>query len=920
MQTLLEQIDQGQQWTFPGGIHPPERKSLSNGSPIAELPLPERFWVPLRQHIGQPGSLLVATGDTVLKGQALTRAQQPMAVPVHAPTSGTVGRIEPRVIAHPSGLPEMCVEIIADGEDHWRPRETRVNVEGLERDAILGRIRDAGVAGLGGATFPATIKLSTDKPVQFLIINGAECEPYISSDDRLMQDEAEAILSGIDILDHLIQPERILIAIEDNKPDAISAIRNALVASHRDPQRYLLRVIPTKYPSGSEKQLVQIVTGLEIPKGQLPADKGILMHNVGTCYAIKRAVLDDEPLIQRVVTVTGEQAGKPGNYWVRLGTDVQWLLEQTQSNPLPGQPLIMGGPMMGFALPRTDVAVVKATNCLLLPSLQELPPSPPARNCIRCGECAQVCPQRLLPQQLYWHSQAAEYDKAAQLNLSDCIECGACAFVCPSDIPLVHHYRIAKAELRDAAQKATKAEEAKLRFDARQARLEKEKAERESRHKSAAKAAPAAPSAGVEAALARIKAKQAGAEESTDMAELRRQRKEQARAAKAAREQAPAAGDDRQAAVAAAVARAKAKQSGSDTPAADDPRKAAVAAAIARAKAKQAGEAGSDAAESAPATADDKRKAAVAAAIARAKAKQTGEASSDAAESAPAAADDKRKAAVAAAIAKAKAKQAGEAGSDAAEPAPAAADDKRKAAVAAAIAKAKAKQAGEAGSDAAEPAPAAADDKRKAAVAAAIAKAKAKQAAEANGNETAEPAPAAAEDKRKAAVAAAIAKAKAKQAAEAKGSEATEPAPAAADDKRKAAVAAAIAKAKAKQAAEANGNETAEPTPVAADDKRKAAVAAAIAKAKAKQAAEAKGSEAAEPAPAAADDKRKAAVAAAIAKAKAKQAAEAKGSEAAEPAPAAESAEQNSESDPRKAAIARAIAKAKAKQQQNPDQ
>nr|WP_246814117.1 electron transport complex subunit RsxC [Ferrimonas balearica] len=882
---MLEQIDQGQQWTFPGGIHPPERKSLSNGSPIAELPLPERFWVPLRQHIGQPGSLLVATGDTVLKGQALTRAQQPMAVPVHAPTSGTVGRIEPRVIAHPSGLPEMCVEIIADGEDHWRPRETRVNVEGLERDAILGRIRDAGVAGLGGATFPATIKLSTDKPVQFLIINGAECEPYISSDDRLMQDEAEAILSGIDILDHLIQPERILIAIEDNKPDAISAIRNALVASHRDPQRYLLRVIPTKYPSGSEKQLVQIVTGLEIPKGQLPADKGILMHNVGTCYAIKRAVLDDEPLIQRVVTVTGEQAGKPGNYWVRLGTDVQWLLEQTQSNPLPGQPLIMGGPMMGFALPRTDVAVVKATNCLLLPSLQELPPSPPARNCIRCGECAQVCPQRLLPQQLYWHSQAAEYDKAAQLNLSDCIECGACAFVCPSDIPLVHHYRIAKAELRDAAQKATKAEEAKLRFDARQARLEKEKAERESRHKSAAKTAPAAPSAGVEAALARIKAKQAGAEESTDMAELRRQRKEQARAAKAAREQAPAAGDDRQAAVAAAVARAKAKQSGSDTPAADDPRKAAVAAAIARAKAKQAGEAGSDAAESAPATADDKRKAAVAAAIARAKAKQAGEASSDAAESAPAAADDKRKAAVAAAIAKAKAKQAGEAGSDAAEPAPAAADDKRKAAVAAAIAKAKAKQ-----------------------------------AAEANGNETAEPAPAAADDKRKAAVAAAIAKAKAKQAAEAKGSEAAEPAPAAADDKRKAAVAAAIAKAKAKQAAEAKGSETAEPAPAAADDKRKAAVAAAIAKAKAKQAAEAKGSETAESAPAAADDKRKAAVAAAIAKAKAKQAAEAKGSEATEPAPAAESAEQNSESDPRKAAIARAIAKAKAKQQQNPDQ
>ncbi|MBY5920084.1 electron transport complex subunit RsxC [Ferrimonas balearica] len=829
MQTLLEQIDQGQQWTFPGGIHPPERKTLSNGTPIAGLPMPERFWVPVRQHIGQSGRLLVASGDTVLKGQALTRADHPMAVPVHAPTSGTVGRIEPRAIAHPSGLSELCIEILPDGEDHWRPRESRVNVEGLERDAILARIRDAGIAGLGGATFPAAIKLSTNKPVQYLIINGAECEPYITSDDRLMQDHAEAILAGIDILDHLLQPERILFAIEDNKPAAIAAVRTALASSHRDPKRYLLRVIPTKYPSGSEKQLIQIVTGLEIPKGQLPADLGVLMQNVGTCYAIKRAVLDDEPLIERVVTVTGEQAGKPGNYWVRLGTDIQWLLEQTQSKPQPGQPLIMGGPMMGFALPATDVPVVKATNCLLLPSTQELPPSPAARNCIRCGECAQVCPQSLLPQQLYWHSQAAEYDKAAQLNLSDCIECGACAFVCPSDIPLVHHYRIAKAELRETTQKAQKAEEAKLRFDARQARLEKEKAERENRHKRAEKTAPAAPSAGVEAALARIKAKQAATEGETDMAELRRQRKEQARAAKAAREDAgTASGDDRQAAVAAAVARAKAKQGAqendsAEVPSAEDKRKAAVAAAVARAKARQAGEA-SDAAADAPA--DDKRKAAVAAAIAKAKAKQAA-GSDDSAADAPA--EDKRKAAVAAAIAKAKAKQAAEAGDAAAE---APAEDKRKTAVAAAIAKAKAKQAAESDDSASE---APAEDKRKAAVAAAIAKAKAKQAVEAGDSTTEAPA----EDKRKAAVAAAIAKAKAKQAAEAGDSAAEAPA----EDKRKAAVAAAIAKAKAKQAAEkaeqqadseASASDSAKPKATESDP-RKAAIARAIAKAKAKQ-------------------------------------------------------------------------------------
>ncbi|MBY6185832.1 electron transport complex subunit RsxC [Marinobacter hydrocarbonoclasticus] len=876
MQTLLEQIDQGQQWTFPGGIHPPERKTLSNGSPIAELPLPERFWVPVRQHIGQAGRLLVATGDAVLKGQALTRADQPMAVPVHAPTSGTVGRIESRPMAHPSGLPELCIEIIADGQDHWRPRETRVNVEGLEREAILARIRDAGIAGLGGATFPAVIKMGTQKPVRFLIINGAECEPYITSDDRLMQDRAEEILAGIDIIDHLLAPERILFAIEDNKPDAIKAVQTALANSHRDPKRFLLRVIPTKYPSGSEKQLVQIITGQEVPKGQLPADLGVLMQNVGTCFAVKRAVLDDEPLIERVVTVTGEQAGKPGNYWVRLGTDIQWLLAQTQSQPLAGQPMIMGGPMMGFALPRPDVSVIKATNCLLLPSLQEFPPSPPARNCIRCGECAQVCPQLLLPQQLYWHSQAGEYDKAAQLNLSDCIECGACAFVCPSDIPLVHHYRIAKAELREATQKAIKAEEAKLRFDARLARLEKEKAERESRHQRAAKSAPPAQSAGVEAALARIKAKKAEAEGETDMAELRRQRKEQARAAKAnkATESAPQASDDRQSAVAAAVARAKAKKAEQNETASEsaDPRKAAVAAAVARAKAKQA-----DQSE-----------------------KSAGEAP----------AEDKRKAAVAAAIAKAKAKQAGQ-GADASAEAPA--EDKRKAAVAAAIAKAKARQTAEQNADEA-PAEAPAEDKRKAAVAAAIAKAKAKQAAEQNAADNA-PAEAPAEDKRKAAVAAAIAKAKAKQAAEQNADKA--PAEAPAEDKRKAAVAAAIAKAKAKQAAEQNADEA--PAEAPAEDKRKAAVAAAIAKAKAKQAAEQNAADKA-PAEAPAEDKRKAAVAAAIAKAKAKQAAEAK--PASDDATSGEEApaEPAQESDPRKAAIARAIAKAKAKQQQNHDQ
>ncbi|MBY5991916.1 electron transport complex subunit RsxC [Ferrimonas balearica] len=799
MQTLLEQIDQGQQWTFPGGIHPPDRKTLSNGTPIATLPLPERFWVPVRQHIGQAARLTVASGDQVLKGQALTAPEHPMAVPVHAPTSGTIGRIESRPSAHPSGLPELTIEVIADGEDHWRPRETRVSVEGLDRDAILARVRDAGIAGLGGAAFPAAIKLASDKPVRFLIINGAECEPYITADDRLMQDKAEEILRGIEVLDHLLGPERILFAIEDNKPAAIAAVKEAIAASHLSDEHILLRVIPTKYPSGSEKQLVQIVTGLEVPQGKLPKDLGVLMHNVGTCYAIKRALLDDEPLIERVVTLTGEQAGKPGNYWVRLGTEIQWLLDSAGCQPQPDQPLIMGGPMMGFALPSTRVPVVKATNCLLMPSRNELPPAPAPRNCIRCGECAQVCPQSLLPQQLYWHSQAGEFDKAAQLNLADCIECGACAFVCPSDLPLVHHYRIAKAELRDAAQKAAKADAAKLRFDARQARLEREKAERENRHKRAAKPAPAATSAGVADALARIKAKKASTETESgevDMAELRRQRKAEARAAKAARE---SAGDS---AVEAPQA--------SDTAPPTDPKKAAVAAALARAKAKKAAQQATEAAPSDAPTEEvaDPRKAAVAAALARAKAKKAAQQAPEATPSeAPAQeGSDPRKAAVAAAVARAKAKKAAEQASEAApSDAPAEETDPRKAAVAAAVARAKAKKAAQQAPEAA-PSDAPTEevaDPRKAAVAAAVARAKAKKAAQQASDAAPSDAPAEQTDPRKAAVAAAVARAKAKKAAQQASDAASSPEPAEPsedpDAKRKAAVAAAIAKAKARQ-------------------------------------------------------------------------------------------------------------------------
>ncbi|WP_417345921.1 electron transport complex subunit RsxC [Ferrimonas sp.] len=834
IQTLIEEIDSGKLWSFPGGIHPPENKEQSNQTPIDLLPLPELFHIPVSQHIGQPGNLLVKEGDAVKRGQPLTQAEGPMSLPVHAPTSGIIEAIGEWDAAHPSGLKELTVTLRADGQDEWFERHPIKSLDELSQEAILEKIRQAGIAGLGGATFPSHIKLAPRNPIEVLLINAAECEPYITADDTLMREFAAEIVQGLRILDKVLSPKRILFGIEDNKPQAIAAIEQAIKNSQFDPERLLVRVIPTKYPSGSEKQLIQVLTGREVPSGTIPAEMGMVMQNVGSVFAIKRAIFNGEPLIERVVTVTGERSKQPGNYWVRLGTPIDWLLEQTRFKPqLFGQKAIMGGPMMGFTLPSLKAPVIKSTNCILVPSRKELPGNARELACIRCGECAKACPAQLLPQQLYWHARANELDKAQALNLRDCIECGACAYVCPSDIPLVQYYRVAKAAIRHEEQKQQKAEAAKIRFEARQARLEAEKQERENRHKAASArrrgSAPAPESDAVQAALARIKkAKPDAIEEQEkgdqDMAALRAQRKAQARAAKAQKAETgetAASPDSRQDAVAAAVARAKAKRD-AQAPQAEDPKKAAVAAAVARAKAKQAA---AQTAEPSSAPAEDKRQAAVAAAIAKAKAKQ---AAAQGEQAEPAPAEDKRQAAVAAAIAKAKAKQAA-AQEEQAEPAPA--EDKRKAAVAAAIAKAKAKQAA-AQREQAEPAPA--EDKRKAAVAAAIAKAKAKQAAEQSEHSE----PASAEGKRKAAVAAAIAKAKAKQAAE--QSEHSEPA--SAEDKRKAAVAAAITKAKAKKAAEQQAqDEQAEPQPQGSgantDDARKAAVARAIAKAKAKQAA-----------------------------------------------------------------------------------
>ena len=708
MPSLFQQIQAGMVWDFHGGIHPPTRKQQTNQKPVAVMPLPDRLYIPLRQHIGVAGQLLVKAGDTVLKGQPLTQADNSMAVPVHAPTSGIVLAITPHTGAHPSALPELTLVLAPDGKEQWREREP-LTLASCDNMTLLNRIQESGIAGMGGAGFPTHLKAGVNQPVDYLIINAVECEPYITADDLLMQEAATTIVKGIDILCQLLNPKAVLIGIEDDKPIAAAA----MMAACSQREHYYVRTVPTKYPSGGEKQLIQLLTNKEVPNGRRPVDIGIVMQNVGTAFAVAQAVLDDHPLLSRIVTVAGDTLSQPQNVLALIGTPVSSLLNFCGFQSEPKQRVIMGGPMMGFALADLNVPVVKTTNCILAPTANELPAASNEMDCIRCSNCADACPASLLPQQLLWYSKAKDSEKLVEYNLADCIECGACAYVCPSEIPLVQYYRVAKAELREQQREALKAEQAKARFEARNARLEREKQERAERNQQLAAArqqqqlASGANNA-VADALARIKAKQAqvntGAinteaesssvatqnasaetQISTDKAAIlaeRERKKQQAReyqqqkaAAIAAEMKAEqhAATDVSTNQIATPSDSAAAANSNSTV----DSKAAAVAAALARARAKKAAETAQGTAMPAKADADtktehdndaDPRRAAVAAALARAKAKKAAETTAGTAQadtadaptetSSQAGSDtDPRKAAIAAAIARAKAKK-----------------------------------------------------------------------------------------------------------------------------------------------------------------------------------------------------------------------------------------------------------------------
>ncbi|WP_020208428.1 electron transport complex subunit RsxC [Gilvimarinus chinensis] len=586
-------------WDIPGGVHPPENKHQSMAEPLGYIDIPPQLILPVSQHIGAPAKPIVSVGQKVLGGEVVAEADGVFSANVHAPTSGTIAAIVEHLVPHPSGMRDTCVIIDTDGKDEWVALSPWEDFAERDHDDIIKRIRDCGIAGLGGAGFPSAVKLNprANHTIDTLIINGTECEPYITADDMLMRERAEDIVAGTQILARLLHnPAKVIIGIEDNKPEAIERVRKAAEGTD-----ILVVSFPTKYPSGGEKQLIQILTGREVPSGQIPATIGVVCQNVGTTAAIYRALRYGEPLVKRITTVVGEALEQQRNIEVLLGTPVHYVLDKHGFNDKKASRLVMGGPMMGFALPDTSVPVVKTTNCLLAPSKKELPPPEPAMACIRCGMCAEACPAELLPQQLFWYAQAEDLEKLETHNLFDCIECGACSYVCPSHIPLVQYYRAAKGEIRQHRIDKEKSDRSRRRFEFRQERIAKEEAEKEAKRLARKKAAEEAKKKLAEqkaAAPAEASAAQAPAsavDADKQKAKLERLLASAQESLKKAREPlADDATDEQREKQAARIKQAELKVSeaqkklneshpGEGTSAGNDP----VAAAIERAKAKQ---------------------------------------------------------------------------------------------------------------------------------------------------------------------------------------------------------------------------------------------------------------------------------------------------------------------------------------------
>ena len=477
---------------FKGGVHPEGNKTHTTREAIQAIPLPARLYVPLIQHIGSPAKPVVQAGQTVLKGELIAVSTGNVSAAVHAPSSGTVIEIAEHQAPHPSGLPVQCIVIETDGRDQWIELKGEKEPWRLSEKVIAQRISEAGIVGLGGATFPSALKfnLGLRQRVKTLVINGAECEPYLTSDDRLMQERTDQLLNGIRIMMLGLSASEAIIAIEDNKPKALKIMIRAAEAF---PELKVLKV-PTRYPMGSEKHLVYTVTGKEIPAGKLAADIGIMVHNVGTAYAVYEAIFEGKPLVSRIVTISGGAVSQPRNLEVPFGTQVSHLIDFCGGLKQTPERLLMGGPLMGLVIPGPEVPIIKGSNGIVALTRHELKVQPQSA-CIRCSRCVGACPCGLVPLEMAAAIKGSDFDRAVDFGVKDCISCGSCAYVCPANIPLVHYFNYAKGELV-ARQKAKEqqqytAELARQR-QARMAEIERQKAEARAKALAARKAREAA--------------------------------------------------------------------------------------------------------------------------------------------------------------------------------------------------------------------------------------------------------------------------------------------------------------------------------------------------------------------------------------------------------------------------------------------
>ena len=463
---------------FNGGINADTKKNISTSMAVEKIEIPKKLILPLRQHIGNMPKIKVNIGDYVLKGQLIAEADGNVSAAIHAPTSGEIKSIEKLLIPHPSGLPDYCIVIVPDMKDQWI-KKSSIDWKKIGLDQTIKLLLNSGIVGLGGAAFPSHLKLGANRnnPIKTLIINAAECEPYITCDDMLMREKSEELIKGVRLVQELLGAKEAIIGIEDNKPEALDKINFYI----NKKSSITTKVVPTIYPSGDAKRLIYLINGIKIPKQKRAAEYGIQMFNVATIIAIYRFINFGEPSLSRIVTITGN-LHKPKNYEVLFGTSLRSLIKKSGGQINKNNTFIMGGPMIGFKLPSIDISVTKTMNCVISAEQEMLEEKSEPLPCIRCSKCAEVCPVQLQPQELFWFSKSDQFEKAQNYNLFDCIECGCCSYVCPSNIPLVQFYRYAKSEIIADNIAKEEAGIARERNDFRILRLEREKKERAERN------------------------------------------------------------------------------------------------------------------------------------------------------------------------------------------------------------------------------------------------------------------------------------------------------------------------------------------------------------------------------------------------------------------------------------------------------